>query len=217
MSFRAAVFDFNGTLSDDEHILYGVFADLFAEHGRPLTKADYFDTLAGLSDTAIVRTWLGERDDVDHVVGQRVSRYQAAVSDGASIGDGVRQAVRYAAGRVPIAIVSGAAQAEIEPVLEAAGLLDAFTAVVASDHVEDGKPHPEGYRRALALLSENGGPPLAGHEVVAFEDTEAGVLSAKAAGLRCVGVLGTLAAERLVAADELVGMIDEPLMRRLLG
>ena len=216
MSYRAVVFDFNGTLSDDEHILYGVFAELFAERGRPLTKTDYFDTLAGLSDSAIVRTWLGERDDLDHVVGQRVSRYRAAVSDGASIGDGVRQAVRYAATRVPVGIVSGAAQEEIHPVLKAAGLLDAFATVVASDHVADGKPHPEGYLRALELLG-NGGPPLAGHEVLAFEDTEAGVLSAKAAGLHCVGVLGTLPPERLVAADELVAMIDEPLMRRLLA
>jgi beta-phosphoglucomutase len=216
MPIRAVIFDFNGTLSDDEHILYGVFAELFAEHGRPLTPADYFDTLAGLSDEAIVTTWLGERGDVHHVVRQRVDRYRAAVADGTSIAEGVRQAVRYAAARVPVAIVSGAARAEIEPVLAGAGLTDVFAAVVASDHVRDGKPHPEGYLTALERLA-NGGPPPAPQDVVAFEDTEAGVASAKAAGLRCIGVLGTLPPERLAAADEVVARIDEPLMRRLLG
>ena len=54
--------------------------------------------------------------------------------------------------RVPLAICSGAARAEIEPVVEAAGLASCFRAIVSSDDVVDGKPHPEGYVRALELL-----------------------------------------------------------------
>src|SRR3954452_9170399 len=57
---RAVMFDFNGTLSDDEHVLYEIFAQLFAAHGRPLTARDYFDELAGFSDPEIVRRWLGD-------------------------------------------------------------------------------------------------------------------------------------------------------------
>lgn len=51
---RAVVFDFNGTLSHDEPILYGVYRDMFSEHGRPLTETDYYGTLAGLSAEAII-------------------------------------------------------------------------------------------------------------------------------------------------------------------
>jgi sugar-phosphatase len=78
--------------------------------------------------------------------------------------------------------------------------------------VNDGKPHPAGYLRALELL----GGELEASDVLAFEDTEAGVASAKAAGLRCFAVLGTLAPARLAAADEVVAAIDVPLMQRLL-
>ena len=53
--------------------------------------------------------------------------------------------------------------------------------------------------------------------VVVFEDTEAGVASAKAAGMRCLAVLGTLSPNRLTQADEIVPGIDVPLLRRLLG
>ena len=59
MPTRAIVFDFNGTLSDDEPILCEIFIRLFAEHGKPLSAQEYFDELAGLSDPEIVRTWLG--------------------------------------------------------------------------------------------------------------------------------------------------------------
>jgi beta-phosphoglucomutase-like phosphatase (HAD superfamily) len=53
--------------------------------------------------------------------------------------------------------------------------------------------------------------------VVAFEDTEAGVASAKAAGLRVIALTGTLGPERLAQADVLVGAIEPATMRRLLG
>ncbi|HEX2045096.1 MAG TPA: HAD family phosphatase, partial [Gaiellaceae bacterium] len=131
MRARAVVFDFNGTLSDDEPILCAIFQELFAEQGRPLSSREYFDELAGLSDPEIVRTWLGDdHPAVDRVLAERVARYRYRVADGSSIRPEAREAVRYAAERVPVALVSGAARAEIEPVLEAAGLASSFAAIV---------------------------------------------------------------------------------------
>jgi beta-phosphoglucomutase len=211
---RAVIFDFNGTLSDDEPILLEIFQELFAMHGKPLSAQEYFDRLAGLSDPEIVRTWLGPDDPaVDEVVRERVERYRARVADGSTVPAHVREAVRRAAARLPVAVVSGAARAEIEPVLEATGLAPQIGAVVAAEDVEHGKPHPDGYLRALQLLDRG----LGARDVLVFEDTEAGVAAAKAAGMRCVAVLGTLAPERLAAADELAERLDAVLIERLVG
>jgi HAD superfamily hydrolase (TIGR01509 family) len=211
---RAVIFDFNGTLSHDEPILCEIFCELFAEHGRPLSAQEYFDELAGLSDPEIVRTWLGrDHPCVNEVIQRRIARYRELVADGSSVPYAVREAVRYAAERVPVAVVSGAAREEIEPVIEAAGLATRISTIVGAEDVSDGKPDPAGYLRALELL--DGG--LDAGAVVAFEDTEAGVASAKAAGMRCFAVLGTLRADRLAAADEIVPAIDVELMQRLLG
>jgi len=214
LSPRAVIFDFNGTLSHDEPILCEIFCELFAEHGRPLSAQEYFDQLAGLSDPEIVRTWLGrDHPAVEEMIEERIARYRAAVSDGSTVPDDVREAVRYAAGRVPVAVVSGAARAEIDPVVEAAGLAGLLAAIVAAEDVAAGKPDPAGYLRALELLDSG----LEASAVLVFEDTEAGIASAKAAGMQCLAVLGTLAPERLAAADGIVPAIDLPLMRRLLG
>jgi beta-phosphoglucomutase len=208
---RAIIFDFNGTLSDDEPVLCEIFIELFAEHGKPLSAQQYFDELAGLSDPDIVRTWLGEDyPNVDTVIAERVTRYRAAVGDGSSIHADVREAVRYAAERVPVAICSGAARAEIEPVVEAAGLAACFRVIVSSDDVVHGKPDPEGYLETLRLLDEP-------TDALVFEDTEAGIASAKAAGLRVIAKLGTLDPGRLGRADQLVERIDVELMRRCLS
>ncbi len=210
---RAVIFDFNGTLSQDEPVLCEIFTELFAEHGKPLSAQEYFDELAGLSDPEIVRTWLGDdHPDVEEVIAERTQRYRAAVADGTSVPEELRTAVRFAAQLIPLAIVSGAAREEIEPVLQAAGISDCFQAIVAAEDVGRGKPDPAGYRKAHQLLGED----IDAGDVLAIEDTEAGVASAKAAGMRCLAVLGTLAPERLAAADEIVERIDVSLMQRLL-
>jgi HAD superfamily hydrolase (TIGR01509 family) len=210
---RALIFDFNGTLSDDEPILCEIFVRLFAEHGRPMSAQEYFDELAGLSDPEIVRTWLGrDHPEVDAVISQRVERYRAAVAGGSSVHEHTREAVRYAAERVPLAICSGAARAEIEPVVEAAGLTALLHGIVSSDDVAEGKPHPEGYLKALASLGADAA------ETAVFEDTEAGIAAAKAAGIgHVLAVRGTLDPHRLGGADELIDRIDVDVIQRLLS
>jgi beta-phosphoglucomutase-like phosphatase (HAD superfamily) len=210
----AVVFDFNGTLSDDEPIMCRIVSELLAEHGRPISEREYYDELAGHTDEEIARRMLGPgHPRLAEFVDQRVARYCELVSDGSSICDEVRAVVRYASERVPVTIVSGATRAEIEPVVEAAGLTPFLHGIVTADDVAAGKPDPDGYLRALALL--DGG--LAAGDVLAFEDTEVGVASAKAAGLRCVGVTRTLGAARLAHADELIPQLDLAAIRRLLG
>ncbi len=209
---EALVFDFNGTLSDDEPLLLSIYQQLFARHGRPLSADDYFGELAGNTEEAIIGSWLGvDGPLLASLVQERIATYATLASSGSTVSDTVRDAVRFAAARVPVAIVSGAFRAEIEPVVTAAGIRPELSAVVTADDVERGKPDPEGYLLAVSQL----GVEAAG--TIAFEDTEAGVASAKAAGLRCIAVRGTLPDERLAQADELVDEIDVALVKRLLA
>ena len=212
MSVDAVVFDFNGTLSDDEPILCEIFMHLFAEHGKPMSAQEYFDRLAGLSDPEIVRTWLGDdHPDVEAVIEERTRRYRDAVADGSSVHEHVREAVRFAASRVRLAICSGAARAEIEPVVEAAGLASCFRTIVSSDDVVHGKPDPEGYVKALAALG------VAPGDALVVEDTEAGIASARAAGVgRVLALQTTLDPHRLAEADELIDRLDVVMMQRQL-
>jgi beta-phosphoglucomutase len=209
---RAVIFDFNGTLSDDEPVLCRIYRELLAEYGLPISDRDYYERLSGLAEHAIAELCLGAGDArIPGFIRERIERYRLTVADGSTVTETVRAAVRFAAEHARVAIVSGAAREEIVPVVAAAGLDELVATVVADDDVDRGKPDPEGYLRALELL----GTPA--HETLVFEDTEAGVAAAKAAGARVVAVLGTQARERLAAADELVEAIDVPLLRRLLA
>jgi beta-phosphoglucomutase-like phosphatase (HAD superfamily) len=209
---EALVFDFNGTLSDDEPLLLSIYQQLFARHGRPLPEDAYYDDLAGKSEETIIGTWLGvDGPLLAMLVQERIDAYTALAASGSTVTSPVREAVRYAATRVPVAIVSGAFRAEIEPVVAAAGIAGELSMIVTADDVEHGKPHPEGYLLAVERLG------IDPARAIAFEDTEAGVSSAKDAGLRCLAVRGTLPDERLERADELIDTIDVALVERLIG
>jgi beta-phosphoglucomutase len=209
---RAVIFDFNGTLSQDEPVLCRIYNELFAEYGQSISDSDYYERLSGLAEHTIAEICLGPGDPrIPAFIRERIDRYRSTVADGSTVTEATRDAVRFAAGRARLAIVSGAAREEIVPVVAAAGLGELFTTVVADDDVVLGKPDPESYLLALGALG------TAGHETLVFEDTEAGVASAKAAGTHVVALLGTQAPERLTQAHEVVETIDVPLLRRLLG
>jgi beta-phosphoglucomutase len=208
---RAVIFDFNGTLSQDEPVLCRIYRELFAEHGKPISEREYYERLSGLAEYSIAELCLGPSDPrIPAFIRERIDRYRALVEDGSTVPAATRDAVRFAAERARLAIVSGAAREEIVPVVAAAGLGALFATVVADDDVTVGKPDPESYLLALRELG------VAGAETLVFEDTEAGVASAKAAGASVVALLGTQAPERLAQADELVETIDVPLLQRLL-
>ena len=209
MPARAVLFDFNGTLSDDEPIVCAIFQELFAERGRPLSTETYFSELAGTWDPEIVRAWLGAEDPA--LVAEKVERYRARVEDGSTVYEPAREALRAAAAEAAVAVVSGATRAEIAPALTAAGLDEVISVTVTVDDVSRSKPDPEGYLIALELLG-------AGADgSIAFEDSEPGIEAALAAGLRCVAVLGTLPRERLARANGIVERLDAEAVREALA
>ena len=208
---RAILFDFNGTLSDDEGVQCEIWRVLFAAQGRPLTAREYYEELAGVSDAEIVERRLGPgHPAAEEVLAARVRLFRERVGDGSTVPAHVREAVLHAADRARLAVVSGAMRSEVETVLRAAGI-EVFDVVVTAEDVERGKPDPAGYLRALELLD------VPGRDAVAIEDAPPGIAAAKAAGLRCVAVLGTAPRERLSEADEIVERLDAAVIDRLLA
>ncbi len=153
MGARALMFDFNGTLSDDEPLLFAILADLFAEQGRPLPEDVYYEQLAGLSDPEIVRLWLGEDNPaVEDVLAERIARYAPASPTARPS----RRPPARPCSTPPSASRWRSCRArtapEITPALQAAGLGSAITVLVAIEDVDRGKPDPAGYLLALELL-----------------------------------------------------------------
>lgn len=221
---RAVIFDFNGTISDDEPLLDRLFRDVFADVGIAMTSEEYFRELAGLSDPDIVARALelsgleASAERREQLLRAKIDRYKATVSARPAIAAGVAEFVRATAARVPVAIASGAFREEVEHGLALAGLDGIFAAVVCIDDVQRGKPDPEGYETALAALNRAAAPrpPVAPGQALVFEDADAGVWAAKAAGMRSAALLTPAYTGVPVAADLTVERLEPGLIDALL-
>lgn len=218
LTTEAVVFDFNGTLADDEPILQSIFTELLARHGVRLTAERYYRDLAGLSDSEIAARGLalgGGRADpaaAAALVRDKGLLYRERVAHRSPLRPGAAALVRALATRVPVGVVSGAPRADVETVLSGEGLLDRLTVLVCAEDVRAGKPDPEGYLRALDVLA-----PVPPGAVVAIEDSLAGIDAAKRAGMRCLAVRGTAPeSARAARADGVLDDLDPALAHTLL-
>ena len=85
----------------------------------------------------------------------------------------------------PIAVASNAEPANIDFLLDRAGLRPYFRAVVDGHQVSRPKPYPDIYLKAAELLG------VAPADCIVFEDSYSGVEAASAAGMRIVGLCTT--------------------------
>jgi HAD superfamily hydrolase (TIGR01509 family) len=117
---------------------------------------------------------------------------------------GAVAAVRRLARRSKLAVVSGASHGEVDDALASLGVADAFGLVMGAEDYPRGKPAPDPYLMAMKRL---GAAPA---RSIAIEDATPGVLSARAAGARVVGVrAGNFSGYDLSAADVVVETLDD--------
>ena len=206
----AVIFDFNGTLSDDEDVLAAVFTAMAAELGVSLTAEEYAASFLGRSDKEICAELLrcaGVGADllpsrVSELLVELADSYNTAVAVEPAIGPGACALVRelHRLGR-PLAVVTGASRTTVLPALSSVGLIELFGAIVTEEDVSVGKPDPEGLLIAVGAL----GLP-AGARVVVFEDSVPGLDAVQAAGMTPVAVRGSL--DEAVAVERGIAVVD---------
>jgi HAD superfamily hydrolase (TIGR01509 family) len=224
---RAVLFDFNGVLVDDEPIHMAAFQRVLGEEGvAAFTTDEYYGRFLGLDDRscfAAVLTAAGEQPAVPRLmrlIARKSTYYQERIRErGYPLFPGAVELVRdlAAAGRM-LGVVSGALRDEVEGALRQCGLRDFFKVLVTAEDVAEGKPDPEGYLRALEGL--NSIPPLPErlihpHEVLAVEDSPAGLAAAAEVGFVTLGVAQSFPSARLRGADAVADGLRDLTLPRL--
>lgn len=111
----AVCFDYNGTLSLDEDVMYELLDAVLAEHGRPLPRELYFGDWIGLADE-IARRWLGADARLAAEIAEERSPRYTSLPPGERLAPGALASVAAAAERAPVAVVTSLLRFEVEPV-----------------------------------------------------------------------------------------------------
>ena len=225
---RAIVFDFNGVIADDETPHFLCFQQALAEARLTLTQEDYYGRYLGMDERTCARLLLEHRDgicdeaDVWRIADRKAELFHAHTARCKPVlFAGVVEFVSAAKQHYRLAIASGGRKAQIEAALAETPIEAAFEIVVSAEDCPIGKPDPAIYlmtRKRLNDLhpSDDG---IAAAECLVVEDSVAGIRSAKAAGMRVMGLATTYPLDKLQEADlavpTLQGITPQSALRRL--
>ncbi|MHC4517354.1 MAG: HAD family hydrolase [Planctomycetota bacterium] len=211
----AVIFDFDGVVTDSEILHFRAFNVVLAQYGFQFTRRSYYQDYLGLTDVDCYKALISEgrlrveEMRINDLVQQKTRVFAKLARTDGSIIEGVREFLdMLTAASIPIAICSGALRAEIELILEDAGLRNLFDVVVSAEDVTRGKPDPEGFLLALQRLNETVVVPITPGQCIVIEDSHWGLRAGKAAGMRTIAVTNTYDAEQLTTAEKVVDRLS---------
>ncbi len=205
---RAVVFDLDGTLLDTEPAYRTAFHAALGECGWSLPEAGY-ELLIGLPSTerrVRLPQMLGAAFPVQRFFDAYYRRRADLLRGGVALKPGVAAVLdRLDAAGLACAVATSASAATARAHLQAACLLRRFAVVVSRDDVARGKPAPDSFVRAAALLG------VAPQDCLAVEDSHHGITAAHRAGMMVVMVPDLLAPtpESLACCVAVLGGLDE--------
>ena len=205
---EAVVFDLDGILIDSEHVWDEVRRQLAEERGGRWNENASRDMMgmSSLEWSRYMHDVVGLTEEPEEISAEVVHRLEDRYRRELPLIAGAEQAVERIASRWPLALASSSNRELIDLVLESSGLGRYFQASVSSEEVARGKPSPDVFLEAARRL---GTEPT---RCAAVEDSENGILAAKAAGMRTIAIPNPQYPPHdaaLAAADAVLATIED--------
>jgi beta-phosphoglucomutase family hydrolase len=182
-SFKAYLFDCDGTLADSMPLHYRAWKKALGEWKCEFDKKLFY-AWGGMPVAEIIATLNrqhGLNMPVEAVSRRKESLYYELLPELKAVPE-VLEHVEESYGRIPFAVVSGSTRESVTASLQSLKLLDRFDAMVCAGDYKKSKPDPEAFLLAAEKLE------VEPHACLVFEDTEMGIQAATAAGMASVKV-----------------------------
>jgi len=208
----AIVLDMDGVIVDSNPL----HVKAWISYNRRLgidTPEDLMERMYGRRNDEIVRDFFGPRLGAQEAVAHGAAKealYREMLGPEltARLVPGVREFLQRHAGE-PVGLATNAEPANVDFILQGAGLRPYFRVIVDGHQVLHAKPHPEIYLRAAELLQ------VEPRNCIVFEDSFSGIRAARAAGTRIVGLRTTH--QELPGVDLAIDNFLSPALQRWLS
>jgi HAD superfamily hydrolase (TIGR01509 family) len=193
---RGVVFDMDGVIIDSHPAHRLAWKALLQSLGNETSDEELDFILDGWKRAEILKHFLGELtpEQIEEYGNRKAELLQKHNHSVQPIPGVVEFLGDLAEAGIRMGISTSASRKRALGTLEALGLARYFHTIVTGDDVAAGKPDPALYQSAAERMQESP------RHLIAVEDAASGVKSARAAGMRCLGVASGPRAHMLQAA-----------------
>ncbi|MHC1572214.1 MAG: HAD family hydrolase [Methanosarcinales archaeon] len=204
---RAVIFDMDGVLTDSMPAHALAWQRAFEEIGIRIEPMDIY-LLEGSNHSGIVEAILERYDrEYSEELKTELSRRKIQIFNTLykpSTYRGVKKLITMLKSKnLKLAVASGSNHATVHQIIERCFEPGTFKTILTGDDIENGKPAPEIYQKAISRLR------LTPRECIVIENAPRGIAAAKKAGCTCIAITTTLPPQHLKDADIIVKSHEE--------
>lgn len=179
---KAILWDNDGVLVDTEKLYFEACKKVLANVGIDLTIEQYqeYSLRQGVSVFGLAAARGFSHDAILELKKERNAIYEELLREQCEVYPGVEEVLSQLAGNFRMAIVTSSRRRHFEAIHNTRNLTRYFEFSLSQEEYAKSKPHPDPYLAAIERMA------LLADSCIAIEDTERGLASAKAAGLRCI-------------------------------
>jgi len=189
------IFDMDGVIVDNHMWHFEAWVVFGKRHGLTITKEE-FGKYFGSNNELVLKSLFGNsitRTEIISMGNEKEAIYRELYRPLIKAVEGLPEFLQYASEKgIHLALATSAPLENVEFTLKETGLESYFSVITDSSMVTVGKPDPQVYFITAAKLK------VQPSECIVFEDSVPGILSAKNAGMRVIGVATTHTPEELV-------------------
>lgn len=203
----AVIFDLDGTLIDNNSYHIKAWQKFYKKRNRILTEEEYKKHFNGKTNADVLAYVFDQPltlQQKDNYTNEKEDLYRKIYEPDIKPVKGLLNLLnQLEEANIPMAIATSGIEVNINYMFKHIPIKHFFKEVINSTHIKKGKPDPEIYfitAKKLNVSPEN---------CVVFEDSVAGIQSAKDAGMKVIAIATTHTPTELKLADKLIYDYDE--------
>ena len=178
------IFDFDGVIVDSHAAHMKAWKAFLLTKGKAFSDTELSFVREGAKREEILRHFLGELspEQIASYGAEKDKLFQASARELKLVPGFTEFLLQLDSAALPSAVATSGSRSRVEQTLKSLNLCERFRAVVTGNDVERGKPDPDLFLLAAQVLQ------IDPSRILVCEDAVGGVLAAKSAGMKCVGI-----------------------------
>lgn len=179
MKNKLAIFDLDGTLFDTRRVNYQAYKFALDQYGVPLDYELFASNFNGRLYKTYMKTIMGEEigtdDNIEDAHNIKIKKYKEFLTDAVK-NESLFAMIDCMKNEFHIALVTTGATENVYQILDYFNVRDRFELILTQNDVVNKKPDPEGFLKAMDHFN------ITPENTIVFEDSDVGIMAAKAAG-----------------------------------